>query len=163
MSQPRVLKLFQHKRLLLCDSRTQTRGLRMTLLLRALAPLLLWADPPLMLRWVGTGLLALLVGWAARLLLRHAWFTRRMSRFSRPRTRSWLLGHLGQVRRGGGGARAERTERSAQTVVCRCRAARKASSAWTSWCRPTDTAAAGSSARSTTWSESSTPTTSNRC
>ncbi|RVE75521.1 hypothetical protein OJAV_G00017720 [Oryzias javanicus] len=69
----------------------------MPLLLRALAPVLLWTDPRLVLRWVGSGLLALLVVWTARLLLRHAWYTRRMSGFSRPRARSWLLGHLGQM------------------------------------------------------------------
>ncbi|CAL8307806.1 unnamed protein product [Merluccius merluccius] len=43
--------------------------------------------------------LAVAVGIAvAKLLLRHAWFTRRLSCFSTPRTHSWLIGHLGQMR-----------------------------------------------------------------
>ncbi|CAJ1086973.1 cytochrome P450 4F3 [Xyrichtys novacula] len=33
----------------------------------------------------------------ARLLVRHAWYTYRLSCFSRPPTHSWLLGHLGQM------------------------------------------------------------------
>uniref|UniRef100_A0A3Q0RFK5 Cytochrome P450 family 4 subfamily F member 8 n=1 Tax=Amphilophus citrinellus TaxID=61819 RepID=A0A3Q0RFK5_AMPCI len=46
---------------------------------------------------VGTGLLAALTIWTVRLLLRHAWFTHRLSCFSKPQTHSWLLGHLGQM------------------------------------------------------------------
>uniref|UniRef100_H3DID8 aromatase n=1 Tax=Tetraodon nigroviridis TaxID=99883 RepID=H3DID8_TETNG len=43
------------------------------------------------------GLCALLAFWTAKLLVRHAWYTHRMSCFSRPHARSWLLGHLGQM------------------------------------------------------------------
>lgn len=46
---------------------------------------------------LAAGLGALLAFWTAKLLVRHAWYTHRMSCFSKPPARSWLLGHLGQV------------------------------------------------------------------
>ncbi|XP_061841246.1 cytochrome P450 4F3 isoform X2 [Nerophis lumbriciformis] len=59
----------------------------MSLLLSALRQALLLAS---------AGLVAVVTVWTARLLLRHVWFTRRLSCFSRPRADSWLIGHLGQ-------------------------------------------------------------------
>ncbi len=46
---------------------------------------------------VFTGLGAVVAVWTAKLLARHAWFTYRLSCFSKPHANSWLLGHLGQV------------------------------------------------------------------
>ncbi|XP_044044523.1 cytochrome P450 4F3 isoform X1 [Siniperca chuatsi] len=43
------------------------------------------------------GLGAVVAGWTARLLVRHAWYTHRLSCFSKPHANSWLLGHLGQM------------------------------------------------------------------
>nr|XP_040043184.1 cytochrome P450 4F3 [Gasterosteus aculeatus aculeatus] len=61
---------------------------------------------PLVLSWTGLGQVLLVLGsglgavvafWTTRLLLRHAWYTHRLSCFSKPRANSWLLGHLGQM------------------------------------------------------------------
>lgn len=46
---------------------------------------------------VAAGLGAVVAVWTARLLVRHAWYTHRLSCFSKPHAKSWLLGHLGQV------------------------------------------------------------------
>ncbi|XP_056286951.1 cytochrome P450 4F3 isoform X1 [Pseudoliparis swirei] len=46
---------------------------------------------------LAAGLGALVSVWTARLLARHAWFTYRLSCFSKPHANSWLLGHLGQM------------------------------------------------------------------
>lgn len=46
---------------------------------------------------LAAGIGALLAFWTIKLLVRHAWYTYRMSCFSKPRAHSWLLGHLGQV------------------------------------------------------------------
>lgn len=64
----------------------------------SLLPLLPFSPGP----WRALGLLgaamgALAVAWTVKLLLRHAWITHRLSCFDTPPTRSWLLGHLGQM------------------------------------------------------------------
>ncbi|XP_068165517.1 cytochrome P450 4F3 [Antennarius striatus] len=46
---------------------------------------------------VGAGLGAVVAVLTTRLLLQHAWYTNRLSCFSKPHTSSWLLGHLGQM------------------------------------------------------------------
>lgn len=46
---------------------------------------------------VGTGLGAVVVIWTVNLLVRHAWYTQKLSCFSKPPTHSWLIGHLGQM------------------------------------------------------------------
>lgn len=46
---------------------------------------------------VAVGLGAVVAVWTVRLLVRHAWYTHRLSCFSKPQAKSWLLGHLGQV------------------------------------------------------------------
>ncbi|KAM4560298.1 cytochrome P450 4F3 [Odontesthes bonariensis] len=56
-----------------------------------------WTDPLLVLQVVGTGLVAVVVAWTLRLLMRHAWYTYRLSRFKKPKAHSWLVGHLGQM------------------------------------------------------------------
>ncbi|XP_068446781.1 cytochrome P450 4F3 [Clinocottus analis] len=67
---------------------------------------LLWAVLSSVLSWTGLCwvLVALAAGagtvvavWTARLLLRHAWYTTKLSCFSKPHANSWLLGHLGQM------------------------------------------------------------------
>nr|XP_057907930.1 cytochrome P450 4F3 [Doryrhamphus excisus] len=65
----------------------------MSLLLSALC----WAGPCQVLLVAGAGLVAMVTVWTARLLLQHAWFTHRLSCFSKPRAHSWLIGHLGQM------------------------------------------------------------------
>lgn len=50
-----------------------------------------------LLATLAAGFIALLAFCTAKLLVRHAWYTHRMARFSKPHARSWLLGHLGQV------------------------------------------------------------------
>ena len=64
----------------------------------AVSPLLLCRMSVLqLLAALAAGLGVLLAFWTAKLLLRHAWYTYRMTCFSKPYARSWLLGHLGQV------------------------------------------------------------------
>ncbi|CAN9498188.1 unnamed protein product [Ophioblennius macclurei] len=46
---------------------------------------------------LGAAVGALAAAWTVKLLLRHAWFTYRLSCFSTPPTHSWLLGHMGQM------------------------------------------------------------------
>uniref|UniRef100_UPI0037E94A42 cytochrome P450 4F3 n=1 Tax=Semicossyphus pulcher TaxID=241346 RepID=UPI0037E94A42 len=46
---------------------------------------------------VGAGLIAVAAVLTVKLLVRHAWYTHRLSCFSKPPTNSWLLGHLGQM------------------------------------------------------------------
>ncbi|XP_075871517.1 cytochrome P450 4F3 [Nelusetta ayraudi] len=46
---------------------------------------------------VAAGLGAVVAAWTTRLLVRHAWYTYRLSCFSKPHAKSWLLGHLGQM------------------------------------------------------------------
>uniref|UniRef100_A0A673CBD2 aromatase n=1 Tax=Sphaeramia orbicularis TaxID=375764 RepID=A0A673CBD2_9TELE len=46
---------------------------------------------------VTTGLIAAVVVWTVKLLLRHAYYTHRLSCFSMPPVHSWLVGHLGQM------------------------------------------------------------------
>ncbi|XP_078100124.1 cytochrome P450 4F3 isoform X2 [Sander vitreus] len=67
---------------------------------------LLWGVLSQVLSWTGlcqlmflacTGLGAVVAVVTVRLLVRHAWFTYRLSCFSKPHANSWLLGHLGQM------------------------------------------------------------------
>ncbi|KAM6893584.1 cytochrome P450 4F3 isoform 2-T2 [Xenentodon cancila] len=44
-----------------------------------------------------TGLVAVVLGGTLRLLVRHAWYTHKLSCFKKPPTHSWLIGHLGQM------------------------------------------------------------------
>ncbi|XP_060888951.1 cytochrome P450 4F3 [Labrus mixtus] len=57
----------------------------------------IWTGLCQVLLVVCAGLGAVVAGLTARLLVRHAWFTHRLSCFSTPPTHSWLVGHLGQI------------------------------------------------------------------
>uniref|UniRef100_A0A3B5M110 Uncharacterized protein n=1 Tax=Xiphophorus couchianus TaxID=32473 RepID=A0A3B5M110_9TELE len=69
----------------------------MAVLHRLLSQLFSWSGISFLLQLMGTALLAVVGVWTARLLVRHAWYTHRLSCFHKPRTHSWLIGHLGQV------------------------------------------------------------------
>ncbi|XP_062237024.1 cytochrome P450 4F3 [Platichthys flesus] len=69
----------------------------MSVLQGVLSKVLSWAGLGQILCAAGTGLVAVAAAWTVRLLARHAWFTRRLSGFSRPHADSWLIGHLGQM------------------------------------------------------------------
>ncbi|XP_069020281.1 cytochrome P450 4F3 [Embiotoca jacksoni] len=69
----------------------------MAVLHSVLFQVLSWTGLCLVLKAVGTGLVAMVAVWTARLLLRHAWYTHRLSCFSKPPAHSWLIGHLGQM------------------------------------------------------------------
>uniref|UniRef100_A0A3Q4HHW0 Cytochrome P450, family 4, subfamily F, polypeptide 3 n=1 Tax=Neolamprologus brichardi TaxID=32507 RepID=A0A3Q4HHW0_NEOBR len=69
----------------------------MALLHTVLALVLSWTGLSSVLYIFSTGLVAVVALWTARLLLRHAWYTHKLSCFSKPQTRSWLLGHLGKM------------------------------------------------------------------
>uniref|UniRef100_A0A3P9B1W5 Cytochrome P450 family 4 subfamily F member 8 n=2 Tax=Haplochromini TaxID=319058 RepID=A0A3P9B1W5_9CICH len=71
--------------------------LMMTLLHTVLALVLSWTGLSSVLYIFSTGLFTVVALWTARLLLRHAWYTHKLSCFSKPQTRSWLLGHLGKM------------------------------------------------------------------
>lgn len=70
---------------------------RMSLLQGVLCQVLSWAGVCQVLCVVGTGLAAVVAAWTVRLLVRHAWYTHRLSCFSKPHADYWLIGHLGQV------------------------------------------------------------------
>ena len=70
---------------------------RMSVLQGVLSKVLSWAGLCQILCAAGTGLVAVAAVWTVKLLARHAWFTRRLSGFSRPHADSWLIGHLGKV------------------------------------------------------------------
>uniref|UniRef100_A0A669D9C6 Docosahexaenoic acid omega-hydroxylase CYP4F3 n=1 Tax=Oreochromis niloticus TaxID=8128 RepID=A0A669D9C6_ORENI len=69
----------------------------MTLLHTVLALVLSWTGLYSVLYIFSIGLITVVALWTARLLLRHAWYTHKLSCFSKPQTRSWLLGHLGKM------------------------------------------------------------------
>uniref|UniRef100_A0A3Q2VC46 Cytochrome P450 family 4 subfamily F member 8 n=1 Tax=Haplochromis burtoni TaxID=8153 RepID=A0A3Q2VC46_HAPBU len=69
----------------------------MALLHTVLALVLSWTGLSSVLYIFSTGLVTVVALWTARLLLRHAWYTHKLSCFSKPQTRSWLLGHLGKM------------------------------------------------------------------
>uniref|UniRef100_A0A669B773 aromatase n=1 Tax=Oreochromis niloticus TaxID=8128 RepID=A0A669B773_ORENI len=69
----------------------------MTLLHTVLALVLSWTGLYSVLYIFSIGLITVVALWTARLLLRHAWYTHKLSCFSKPQTRSWLLGHLGKL------------------------------------------------------------------
>lgn len=56
-----------------------------------------WMGLAEVLSVVAAGLGATVAVWTARVLVRHAWYMHRLSCFSKPHAKSWLLGHLGQV------------------------------------------------------------------
>uniref|UniRef100_A0A669EZK6 Cytochrome P450 family 4 subfamily F member 8 n=1 Tax=Oreochromis niloticus TaxID=8128 RepID=A0A669EZK6_ORENI len=68
----------------------------MTLLHSVLSLVLSWTGLCSVLYIFSTGLVAVVALWTVRLLLRHTWYSHRLSCFSKPQTRSWLLGHLGK-------------------------------------------------------------------
>lgn len=70
---------------------------RMSLLQGVLSLLLSWMGLFQVLYVVAAGFGAVVAVWTAKLLARHAWYTHRLSCFSKPHANSWLLGHLGQV------------------------------------------------------------------
>ncbi|XP_029306483.1 cytochrome P450 4F3 isoform X2 [Cottoperca gobio] len=69
----------------------------MSLLWVVLSHVLSWTGLCQLLSVAGTGLGAVAAVWTVRLLGRHAWYTYRLSCFSKPHATSWLLGHLGQM------------------------------------------------------------------
>nr|XP_020456403.1 docosahexaenoic acid omega-hydroxylase CYP4F3-like [Monopterus albus] len=69
----------------------------MSLLWGVLSQVLSWANLCQLLQMVGAGLVAVAVVWMVRLLLRHTWYTYKLSCFSKPHADSWLIGHLGQM------------------------------------------------------------------
>lgn len=69
----------------------------MSLLQGAMALVLSWTGLCQVLSVVAAGIGAVVTVWTAKLLVRHAWYTQRLSCFSKPHAKSWLLGHLGQV------------------------------------------------------------------
>ncbi|XP_057685362.1 cytochrome P450 4F3 isoform X1 [Corythoichthys intestinalis] len=69
----------------------------MSLLSRALSQIFSWITLYQVLLVGIVGLVATVTAWTTRLLLQHAWFTRRLSCFSKPHAGSWLIGHLGQM------------------------------------------------------------------
>ncbi|GLD63362.1 docosahexaenoic acid omega-hydroxylase CYP4F3-like protein [Lates japonicus] len=69
----------------------------MSLLQGVLCQVLSWAGLCQVLWVVGTGLTAVVAAWTVRLLVRHAWYTHRLSCFSKPHADYWLIGHLGQM------------------------------------------------------------------
>ncbi|KAG7236544.1 hypothetical protein INR49_000807 [Caranx melampygus] len=74
--------------------RKKTTTERMSLLQGVLS----WASIWHVLNMLGTGLAAMVAFFIARLLVRHAWYTHRLSCFSKPPADSWLMGHLGQMK-----------------------------------------------------------------
>ncbi|XP_038575792.1 cytochrome P450 4F3 isoform X2 [Micropterus salmoides] len=69
----------------------------MSVLQGVFSQVLSWTGLCQVLFVVSTGLGAVVIGWTVRLLMRHAWYTHRLSCFSKPHANSWLLGHLGQM------------------------------------------------------------------
>uniref|UniRef100_A0A7N8WQV7 aromatase n=1 Tax=Mastacembelus armatus TaxID=205130 RepID=A0A7N8WQV7_9TELE len=70
---------------------------KMSVLQGVLHQVLSWAALCHILSVVGTGLCTVAVVWMVKLLVRHAWYTHKLSCFSKPHADSWLIGHLGQV------------------------------------------------------------------
>ncbi len=97
------LCLFGHQQLLTVITAAVRAGQilplcpRMPLLQGVLSQVLSWTGLSQVLLVVGAGLGAVMAYKAARLLVRHAWYTHRLSCFRKPHASSWLLGHLGQV------------------------------------------------------------------
>ncbi|KAI4831804.1 hypothetical protein KUCAC02_001326 [Chaenocephalus aceratus] len=69
----------------------------MSLLRGVLSQVLSWTGLWQLMVLVGAGLGAVVSVWTVKLLVRHAWFTHRLSCFSKPHADSWLLGHLGKM------------------------------------------------------------------
>uniref|UniRef100_A0A3B3Z9F1 aromatase n=1 Tax=Periophthalmus magnuspinnatus TaxID=409849 RepID=A0A3B3Z9F1_9GOBI len=69
----------------------------MSILHGAVNVLLRFYSPSHILFVIGAGLGTMVVIWTANLLMRHAWYSHKLSCFSKPPTHSWLIGHLGQV------------------------------------------------------------------
>ncbi|XP_033835029.2 cytochrome P450 4F3 [Periophthalmus magnuspinnatus] len=71
--------------------------LTMSILHGAVNVLLRFYSPSHILLVIGAGLGSMVVIWTANLLMRHAWYSHKLSCFSKPPTHSWLIGHLGQM------------------------------------------------------------------
>lgn len=69
----------------------------MSLLQAVVLLALSWTGLCQLLSLVATVLVAAVALWTVKLLVRHAWYTQRLSCFSKPHADSWLLGHLGKV------------------------------------------------------------------
>ncbi|XP_053170709.1 cytochrome P450 4F3 [Scomber japonicus] len=69
----------------------------MSLLKSVLSQVLSWISLYQILVLISTGLVVLVAAWMAKLLIRHAWYTHKLSCFSKPPVHSWLIGHLGQM------------------------------------------------------------------
>ncbi|KAF3857275.1 hypothetical protein F7725_009134 [Dissostichus mawsoni] len=69
----------------------------MSLFRGVLSQVLSWTGLWQLMVLVGAGLGAVVSVWTVKLLVRHAWFTHRLSCFSKPHAHSWLLGHLGKM------------------------------------------------------------------
>uniref|UniRef100_A0A7N6FK63 Cytochrome P450, family 4, subfamily F, polypeptide 3 n=1 Tax=Anabas testudineus TaxID=64144 RepID=A0A7N6FK63_ANATE len=69
----------------------------MSLLQGVLSQVLSWAGLCQILYLLGTGLVAVVAAWTVKLLVRHVWYTHKLSCFSKPHANSWLIGHLGQM------------------------------------------------------------------
>ncbi|XP_042369093.1 cytochrome P450 4F3 [Plectropomus leopardus] len=69
----------------------------MSLLRGVLSQVLCWTGLCHVLFVAGAGLGVVVAMWMVRLLVGHIWYTHRLSCFSKPHTKSWLLGHLGQM------------------------------------------------------------------
>ncbi|KAJ0062255.1 hypothetical protein NL108_002609 [Boleophthalmus pectinirostris] len=69
----------------------------MSVLHGSLGVLVRFYSPSHILAVIGAGLGAIAVIWTINLLVRHAWYSHKLSCFSKPPTHSWLIGHLGQM------------------------------------------------------------------
>ncbi|XP_041834888.1 cytochrome P450 4F3 [Melanotaenia boesemani] len=56
-----------------------------------------WMDICLLPQMLGAVLVAVVGFWTVKLLVCHAWYTHKLSCFNKPQTRSWLMGHMGQM------------------------------------------------------------------
>ncbi|XP_029371055.1 docosahexaenoic acid omega-hydroxylase CYP4F3-like isoform X2 [Echeneis naucrates] len=70
----------------------------MSLLVGVLSLVLSWDRLGQVLYAVCAGLAVVVAVWTVRLLVRHAWYTHRLSCFSKPPVDSWLKGHLGKMK-----------------------------------------------------------------
>uniref|UniRef100_A0A3Q4BEZ1 Uncharacterized protein n=1 Tax=Mola mola TaxID=94237 RepID=A0A3Q4BEZ1_MOLML len=68
----------------------------MSVLRGFLSLLLSWTGLCQVLSMAATALGSVVAVWTVKLLVRHAWYTHKMSCFSKPYANSWLLGHLGK-------------------------------------------------------------------
>ncbi|XP_047433174.1 cytochrome P450 4F3 [Mugil cephalus] len=69
----------------------------MTVLQAILSQVLSWSGLCNALYVVSGGIITVVAVWTVKLLVRHAWYTHRLSCFSKPPAHSWLVGHLGKM------------------------------------------------------------------